>query len=108
MCQEARDRVLLPRIEALVESLRAMAHAHADDAMMSRTHGQPATPTTLGKEIAVFAHRLRQQAGGFAAVLIRGKFNGAVGNYNAHVVAYPELDWPSIGQALRRIAGARP
>jgi adenylosuccinate lyase len=94
MCQEARDRVLLPRIQALVESLRAMAHAHADDAMVSRTHGQPATPTTLGKEIAVFAHRLRQQAGGFAAVPIRGKFNGAVGNYNAHVVAYPEPDWP--------------
>ena len=94
MCQEARDRVLLPRIQALVESLRAMAHAHADDAMVSRTHGQPATPTTLGKEIAVFVHRLRQQAGGFAAVPIRGKFNGAVGNYNAHVVAYPEPDWP--------------
>ena len=94
MCQEARDRVLLPRIQALVESLRAMAHAHADDAMLSHTHGQPATPTTLGKEIAVFAHRLRQQAGGFAAVLIRGKFNGAVGNYNAHAAAYPALDWP--------------
>ena len=94
MCQEARDRVLLPRIQALVESLRAMAHAHADDAMVSRTHGQPATPTTLGKEIAVFAHRLRLQTGGFAAVPIRGKFNGAVGNYNAHVVAYPEPDWP--------------
>ena len=98
MCQEARDRVLLPRIQALVESLRAMAHAHADDPMMSRTHGQPATPTTLGKEIAVFAHRLRQQAGGFAAVLIRGKFNGAVGNYNAHAAAYPDLDWPGIGK----------
>src|SRR5262245_43213213 len=81
MCQEARDGVLLPRIRALIESLRAMAHAHADDAMMSRTHGQPATPTTLGKEIAVFAHRLRQQTGGMGAVLIRGKFNGAVGNY---------------------------
>ena len=94
MCQEARDRVLLPRTQALGESLRAMAHAHADDAMVSRTHGQPATPTTLGKEIAVFVHRLRQQAGGFAAVPIRGKFNGAVGNYNAHVVAYPEPDWP--------------
>ena len=98
MCQEARDRVLLPRIQTLVESLRAMAHAHADDAMMSRTHGQPATPTTLGKEIAVFAYRLRQQAGGFAAVLIRGKCNGAVGNYNAHTVAYPEVDWPSVAR----------
>jgi adenylosuccinate lyase len=75
-----------------------MAHTHADDAMMSRTHGQPATPTTLGKEIAVFVHRLRQQAGGFAAVPIRGKFNGAVGNYNAHAAAYPDLDWPGIGR----------
>jgi adenylosuccinate lyase len=98
MCQEARERVLLPRLQALVESLRAMAHTHADDAMMSRTHGQPATPTTLGKEIAVFVHRLRQQAGGFAAVPIRGKFNGAVGNYNAHAAAYPDLDWPGIGR----------
>jgi adenylosuccinate lyase len=96
MCREARDSVLLPRIHSLTESLRAMARTHASDAMMSRTHGQPATPTTLGKEIAVFAHRLRQQAGGFAAVPIRGKCNGAVGNYNAHVVAYPELDWPAI------------
>ncbi len=66
--------------------------------MMSRTHGQPATPTTLGKEIAVFAHRLRQQAGVFAGVPIRGKFNGAVGNFNAHVAAYPELDWPGIAR----------
>ncbi len=98
MCQEGRDRVLLPRLESLVESLRAMAHAHADDAMMSRTHGQPATPTTLGKEIAVFAHRLRQQRDGFGRVLIRGKFNGAVGNYNAHAAAYPDLDWPGIGR----------
>jgi adenylosuccinate lyase len=98
MCQEARDRVLLPRLGTLVESLRAMAHTHADDAMMSRTHGQPATPTTLGKEVAVFAHRLRQQRDGFANVLIRGKFNGAVGNYNAHTAAYPDLDWPGIGR----------
>ena len=83
----------------LVESLRAMAHAHADDAMMSRTHGQPATPTTLGKEVAVFVHRLRSRRADFAAVLIRGKCNGAVGNFNAHVVAYPELDWPSVAGA---------
>jgi adenylosuccinate lyase len=65
---------------------------------MSRTHGQPATPTTLGKEIAVFAHRLRQQRAGFGSVLIRGKFNGAVGNFNAHTAAYPDLDWPGIGR----------
>jgi adenylosuccinate lyase len=98
LCQEARDRVLLPRLGALVDTLRAMAHAHAEDAMMARTHGQPATPTTLGKEVAVFAHRLRQQRDGFEKVLIRGKFNGAVGNYNAHIAAYPDLDWPGIGR----------
>ncbi|HSD53525.1 MAG TPA: adenylosuccinate lyase [Burkholderiales bacterium] len=96
LCSEARDSVLLPRLTTLVDSLRAMAHAHAADAMLSRTHGQAATPTTLGKEIAVFAHRLRQQMTGFASVTIRGKANGAVGNYNAHVMAYPELDWAAI------------
>ena len=98
MCRDARAKVLLPHLDSLLGALRSMAHAHADDAMMSRTHGQPATPTTLGKEIAVFAYRLRQQAGGFAAVLIRGKCNGAVGNYNAHTVAYPEVDWPSVAR----------
>jgi adenylosuccinate lyase len=97
---EARDRVLLPRLESLTEALRAMAHAHADDAMMSRTHGQPATPTTLGKEVAVFVHRLRQARETFARVPVRGKINGAVGNYNAHVAAYPEVEWPSLGRRL--------
>jgi adenylosuccinate lyase len=77
-----------------------MAHAHAGDAMMSRTHGQPATPTTLGKEVAVFAHRLRMARDAFARVPIRGKINGAVGNFNAHVAAYPDVDWPLLGQRL--------
>jgi adenylosuccinate lyase len=94
----ARDAVLLPRLEALGNALRAMAHSHADDVMMSRTHGQPATPTTLGKEVAVFAHRLRQAREAFARVPVRGKFNGAVGNYNAHVAAYPEVDWPALAR----------
>jgi adenylosuccinate lyase len=97
---EARDRILLPRLESLTEALRAMAHAHADDAMMSRTHGQPATPTTLGKEVAVFVHRLRQARESLARVPVRGKINGAVGNFNAHVVAYPEVEWPSLGRHL--------
>jgi len=100
MCQEARARVLLPHIDALLNSLRSMAHAHADDAMMSRTHGQAATPTTLGKEVAVFAYRLRLARDAFARVPIRGKINGAVGNYNAHTAAYPEVDWPQLGQRL--------
>ena len=100
MCRDARDRVLLPRLDALLGALRSMAHAHADDAMMSRTHGQAATPTTLGKEVAVFVHRLRTARQALAAVPIRGKINGAVGNYNAHVAAYPDVDWPQLGRRL--------
>ena len=75
--------------------------------MMSRTHGQPATPTTLGKEIANFVYRLAEQRTRFAAVAIAGKINGAVGNFNAHLVAYPQVDWPALARALRRIARAR-
>jgi len=97
---EARDRVLLPRLESLIGTLRAMAHAHSDDAMMSRTHGQPATPTTLGKEVAVFVHRLRQARETFSRVPVRGKINGAVGNFNAHVAACPDVDWPALGRRL--------
>jgi adenylosuccinate lyase len=100
MCQEARSRVLLPHLDTLLGALRSMAHAHAEDAMMSRTHGQAATPTTIGKEVAVFVHRLRQARDTFAAVPIRGKINGAVGNYNAHMSAYPDVDWPVLGQRL--------
>jgi adenylosuccinate lyase len=100
MCRDAREQVLLPRLDALLGALRSMAHAHAEDAMMSRTHGQAATPTTLGKEVAVFVQRLRQARKVFAAVPIRGKINGAVGNYNAHVAAYPEVEWPLVAQRL--------
>ena len=100
MCLEARDRVLLPRLEGLAATLRAMAHAHADDAMMSRTHGQPATPTTLGKEVAVFVHRLRRCIEQLRGIRILGKANGAVGNYNAHLSAYPDVDWPALSRRL--------
>ncbi len=93
MLQNARDTVLLPRLTLIEESLRTLAHALADQPMMSRTHGQPATPTTLGKEMANIAHRLQRQIKQIAAVEILGKINGAVGNYNAHTVAYPEVDW---------------
>jgi adenylosuccinate lyase len=98
MCHEARERVLLPHLDALLGALRSMAHAHAEDAMMARTHGQPATPTTLGKEVAVFVHRLRYARDVFAAAPIRGKMNGAVGNFNAHVAAYPDVEWPALTQ----------
>lgn len=98
MLREARDQVLLPRLDALISRLRTLAQANAAVPMMSRTHGQPATPTTLGKEIANFAYRLQRQRLRYAAVTIEGKINGAVGNFNAHLVAYPQVDWPALGQ----------
>jgi adenylosuccinate lyase len=100
MCRDARARVLLPHLDSLLGHLRSMAHAHAEDAMMSRTHGQAATPTTLGKEVAVFAQRLRLARNAFEAVKIRGKINGAVGNFNAHVAAYPNVDWARLSHRL--------
>ncbi|PZN31026.1 MAG: adenylosuccinate lyase [Proteobacteria bacterium] len=98
MLKEAREQVLLPRLDALITRLRTLAHEHAALPMMSRTHGQPATPTTLGKELANFVYRLTRQRARFAAVVIEGKINGAVGNFNAHRVAYPEVDWRALGR----------
>ena len=100
MLRDARDGVLLPAIDALVASLRGLAHAHAAQPMLSRTHGQTASPTTLGKEIANVVARIERQRAQIAAVELTGKINGAVGNYNAHVVAYPEVDWPVFAQAF--------
>ncbi len=105
LCQEARDRVLLPHLDTLTEALRAMAHAHADDSMMARTHGQPATPTTLGKEVAVFVNRLRGTRKAFADVMILGKMNGAVGNFNAHLAAYPDIDWANLSRQFVQSLG---
>ena len=99
MLLEARE-VLLPALEGLEGRLRSLAHATAALPMMSRTHGQPATPTTLGKEVANFTYRLARQRQRFAAVEIAGKINGAVGNFNAHLVAYPQVDWPRLSQQL--------
>jgi adenylosuccinate lyase len=98
LSRQAREAVLLPHLGTLIDALRTMARAHADDAMMSRTHGQPATPTTLGKEVAVFVYRLRQARDALSAVPVRGKINGAVGNFNAHLAAYPDVDWASLGR----------
>jgi len=95
MLREARNQLLLPLMDELVSTVEDLADAHAAWAMMARTHGQPATPTTLGKEMANVARRLRRQRGQLAAVSLLGKINGATGNYNAHVVAYPEVDWPA-------------
>src|ERR1051325_641357 len=93
MLRESRERVMLPRLDSLIASLRALARRHAAVPMLARTHGQPATPTTLGKEMANFAHRLSRARERIAAVPVFGKMNGAVGNYNAHLVAYPDFDW---------------
>jgi len=96
MLKQARKTVLLPALDRLIAQLAALAHRHADQPMLARTHGQPASPTTLGKEMAVFVQRLRRQRIQLAAVEILGKINGATGNYNAHRVAYPEVDWPAL------------
>ncbi|MDR2877679.1 MAG: adenylosuccinate lyase [Chromatiales bacterium] len=98
MLREAREQVLLPAIDGLIALIAGFAHEHAALSMMSRTHGQPATPTTLGKEMANVAARLRRQRGALAAVVLLGKMNGATGNYNAHLVAYPEVDWRALAR----------
>ncbi len=100
MVNGGRDAVLLPAIDRLVARLDALARKHADQPMLSRTHGQPATPTTLGKEMANFAHRLRRGRGRFAAVAMLGKVNGATGNFNAHMAAAPQVDWPRFAEGF--------
>jgi adenylosuccinate lyase len=98
MLRDARQQVLLPMFDALIDQLRALAHANAALPLLSRTHGQTASPSTLGKEIANVVARLLRQRRQLAAVEIPGKINGAVGNYNAHVITYPEVDWPGFSQ----------
>jgi len=93
MLRQGRDEVLLPLMRQLADAIRALAVAHADVPMLSRTHGQPASPTTLGKEMANVVYRLERQIVQVAAVPLLGKINGAVGNYNAHLSAYPDVDW---------------
>jgi adenylosuccinate lyase len=95
---QSRTQVLLPELARIIDSLRGFAREHARVAMLSRTHGQNASPTTLGKEYANFASRLKHAQARLAAVPIRGKWNGAVGNYNAHVAAAPTADWRAIGE----------
>ena len=98
MLREARDGVLLPEMRRLIRAIGQQARDYAAQPMLSRTHGQPATPSTMGKEFANVAVRLARQAGQAAGVEILGKINGAVGNYNAHRAAYPEVDWPAFAQ----------
>ncbi|MBS0464565.1 MAG: adenylosuccinate lyase [Proteobacteria bacterium] len=100
MLHDGRQHVLLPTIDQLIDTLRTMAHAHAGRPMLSRTHGQTASPTTVGKELANVVARLQRQRRQLENVELSGKINGAVGNYNAHVVAYPQVDWPTFAQGF--------
>jgi adenylosuccinate lyase len=105
MLRDARSQVLLPALDKLIGALNFLAQQYAEQPMLARTHGQPASPTTLGKEMVVFAHRLKRQREQLAQVQILGKMNGAVGNYNAHIAAYPEVDWARFGADFVRGLG---
>jgi adenylosuccinate lyase len=98
MLAQARESVLIPHMQGTIDSLKVLASEFASQPMLSRTHGQPATPSTVGKELANVAFRLQRQLDIFNNINILGKINGAVGNYNAHIVAYPEIDWPSVAE----------
>ncbi len=100
MIMHSRDHVMLPALSNIIKTLVRMAHQLADVSMLARTHGQPATPSTLGKELAVFAHRLQYGYDNLTAISILGKINGAVGNYNAHLAAYPNINWESFSQSF--------
>jgi adenylosuccinate lyase len=103
MLRDARSQVLLPQLDAVIAKLREIAHANAALPLLSRTHGQTASPSTLGKEIANVVARLERQRKQLVAVEVSGKINGAVGNYNAHAITYPEVDWRTFSQ--RFVAG---
>ena len=107
MLKNAREKVILPEMDTIIAAIRKLAQAHIDTPMMARTHGQPASPTTLGKELANVVQRLELQRTHVAAVLLYGKMNGAVGNYNAHFAAYPEVDWPMMAHAFVTGLGLR-
>lgn len=107
MLQEGRDQVLLPLAKELVDALQALAQEHAAIPMLSRTHGQSASPTTVGKEIANTVQRLARQLQQIENVEILGKINGAVGNYNAHVATYPDVDWPAFSKQFVESLGLR-
>ena len=98
MLKVGRDDVVLPAMDEVIDKLSQQAQEYASQPMLSRTHGQTASPTTVGKELANVVYRLRKQRDQFAAIQIYGKANGAVGNYNAHYSAYPEIDWPAFSQ----------
>ncbi|MCW8910077.1 MAG: adenylosuccinate lyase, partial [Gammaproteobacteria bacterium] len=96
--REGRNQILLPLMDEIIDTFTRLAHELAEQPMLSRTHGQPASPTTMGKELANVVYRLQRQREQVAGVKLMGKINGAVGNYNAHLSAYPEIDWQAFAQ----------
>ncbi len=105
MLKSALAAVMLPALTRIESALQSLAHTHAGVAMLAHTHGQAASPTTLGKEMANVAHRLQRARKSVADVAIMGKINGAVGNYNAHLSAYPEFDWPAFSKQFVEALG---
>ncbi|TAN08115.1 MAG: adenylosuccinate lyase [Rhodanobacteraceae bacterium] len=103
--RDAREQVLLTELDRVTARLRELAHVNAALPMLSRTHGQTASPTTLGKEMANVVARLERQRAGLAAITIPAKINGAVGNFNAHAIAYPEMDWRGFSQRFVEALG---
>lgn len=100
MLKEAREQVLISQMNSVISAIKELAHRYAEIPMLARTHGQPASPTTLGKEMANVVYRLQRQLAQIAEVEILGKINGAVGNYNAHLSAYPDLDWSAFSKGF--------
>ena len=98
MLRDARRDVILPQVDKLIGMISSLAVRYGEQPMLARTHGQPASPTTLGKEMGVFAQRLKRVREQFAAVECLAKINGAVGNYSAHLAAYPDVDWPALAE----------
>ena len=100
LLKECHEQVLLPRYQTVLAAIEERAHQWADIPMLAHTHGQPASPTSLGKELMVFAYRMRRQMDYFGQIPFNAKFGGATGNFNAHLAAYPEVDWRSFGNAF--------
>jgi adenylosuccinate lyase len=98
MLAQARSDCMTPAMQQVLATLKDLAHKYADIPMLSRTHGQPASPTTVGKEIANMQYRLQRQLEQLLQIRLCGKINGAVGNFNAHYVAYPDMDWPDMAR----------
>ncbi|MET0091554.1 MAG: adenylosuccinate lyase [Candidatus Thiodiazotropha sp.] len=107
MLREGRGQVLLPQIDEVIDGIRQLAMMLADQPMLSRTHGQPASPTTLGKEMANVVYRLQRQRDQIASTELLGKINGAVGNYNAHLAAYPSINWAGFAKQFVESLGIK-